>query len=547
MRFKLSGMISMKDNYTAVVQTAAKATTNFKKEVQDASEKMDEMQKANKKMRLDIKTAALERKLTKVKKKMDPLRKKVVTILAYKDHLSKRLAKAKNKLKALVRKPFMPVIALKDKISGKIGAIKGKLGGLLGVAGKVGGVVAAAMGAVGGMALKGSMTLEQQQVSMKHFIGVSNEGMSDTDVQKKSDDYMGWLRKNANSTPFATNEIVAAGSRAVQVSEGDTGMAQQLVQMAENMAALTPGKTVEEAMEALADAKMGEMERLKEFGFKVGQDEFSAAGGDLLKLKGKNGKGMADFFDGGADKLAQTAAGKASTIKGTLQTILVDGIGTPLREAMTSGPLGGIADWLVEKQPALTAGAQKITNGIINLKNKAVELGKKWKPTFVEIGTRLKWTWDKFLKPVLTTAWSLIKMVGAIAKTVWDKLAPIFDSMWEKLKPIVEGMGNVASWVGDKAEKFTDWIGGGGDDEPTPHAAGIPYVPYDGYLARLHRGERVVTAQDNQQQGHGGGGIQIIIPKLADQINASNPLDIENLLIKLEDKVLEAALCAGRA
>lgn len=138
-------------------------------------------------------------------------------------------------------------------------------------------------------------------------------------------------------------------------------------------------------------------------------------------------------------------------------------------------------------------------------------------------------------------------MVGAIAKTVWDKLAPIFDSMWEKLKPIVEGMGNVASWVGDKAEKFTDWIGGGGDDEPTPHAAGIPYVPYDGYLARLHRGERVVTAQDNQQQGHGGGGIQIIIPKLADQINASNPLDIENLLIKLEDKVLEAALCAGRA
>jgi hypothetical protein len=547
MRFKLSGMISMKDNYTAVVQTAAKATTNFKKEIQDASEKMDEMQKANKKMRLDIKTAALERKLTKVKKKMDPFRKKIITVLAYKDHLSKRLAKAKNKLKALVRKPFMPVIALKDKISGKIGAIKGKLGGLLGVAGKVGGVVAAAMGAVGGMALKGSMTLEQQQVSMKHFIGVSNEGMSDTDVQKKSDDYMGWLRKNANSTPFATNEIVAAGSRAVQVSEGDTGMAQQLVQMAENMAALTPGKTVEEAMEALADAKMGEMERLKEFGFKVGQDEFSAAGGDLLKLKGKNGKGMADFFDGGADKLAQTAAGKASTIKGTLQTILVDGIGTPLREAMTSGPLGGIADWLVEKQPALTAGAQKITNGIINLKNKAVELGKKWKPTFVEIGTRLKWTWDKFLKPVLTTAWSLIKMVGAIAKTVWDKLAPIFDSMWEKLKPIVEGMGNVASWVGDKAEKFTDWIGGGGDDEPTPHAAGIPYVPYDGYLARLHRGERVVTAQDNQQQGHGGGGIQIIIPKLADQINASNPLDIENLLIKLEDKVLEAALCAGRA
>lgn len=544
MRFKLSGMISMKDNYTAVVQTAAKATTSFKKEVQDASEKMDEMQKANKKMRLDLKTSAIEKKLARVKKKMDPFRKKIVTVLAYKDHLSKRLAKAKSKLKALIRKPFMPVIALKDKISGKIGAIKGKLGGLLGVAGKVGGVVAAAMGAVAGVGLKGSMTLEQQQVSMKHFIGASNEGMGDAQVQKKSDDYMAWLRKNANATPFATNEIVAAGSRAVQVSEGDTGMAQQLVQMAENMAALTPGKTVEEAMEALADAKMGEMERLKEFGFKVGQDEFNAAGGDLMKLQGKNGKGMADFFAGGADKLAQTAAGKASTIKGTLQTILVDGIGTPLREAM-SGPLGGIADWLVEKQPALTAGAQKITQGIINLKNKAVELKKKWTPTFTEIGTRLKWTWDKFLKPVLKTTWSLLKMIGTVAKTVWEKLSPIFESMWEKLKPIVEGMGKVASWVGDKADKFTGWLSGDTDDKGTPHAAGLPYVPYDGYLARLHRGERVVTAQENSQGGSGRG-IQILIPKLADQINASDPRDVDSLLDRLEDKLLETAMCMGR-
>jgi hypothetical protein len=30
------------------------------------------------------------------------------------------------------------------------------------------------------------------------------------------------------------------------------------------------------------------------------------------------------------------------------------------------------------------------------------------------------------------------------------------------------------------------------------HANGLPWVPYDGYLAYLHRGERVMTASENR-------------------------------------------------
>lgn len=32
------------------------------------------------------------------------------------------------------------------------------------------------------------------------------------------------------------------------------------------------------------------------------------------------------------------------------------------------------------------------------------------------------------------------------------------------------------------------------DDDPKPHAGGIGYIPYDGYIAELHRGERVLSA-----------------------------------------------------
>ena len=30
------------------------------------------------------------------------------------------------------------------------------------------------------------------------------------------------------------------------------------------------------------------------------------------------------------------------------------------------------------------------------------------------------------------------------------------------------------------------------------HANGLPWVPYDGYLSVLHRGERVLTASENR-------------------------------------------------
>ena len=35
------------------------------------------------------------------------------------------------------------------------------------------------------------------------------------------------------------------------------------------------------------------------------------------------------------------------------------------------------------------------------------------------------------------------------------------------------------------------------------HANGLDYVPYDGYIAELHKGERVMTAEENQAYSGG--------------------------------------------
>lgn len=55
-------------------------------------------------------------------------------------------------------------------------------------------------------------------------------------------------------------------------------------------------------------------------------------------------------------------------------------------------------------------------------------------------------------------------------------------------------LGNVVSGIGGL-------FGFGG----TPHANGLSYVPFNGYPAILHEGERVLTRQENMNGGQGGG------------------------------------------
>ena len=84
-----------------------------------------------------------------------------------------------------------------------------------------------------------------------------------------------------------------------------------------------------------------------------------------------------------------------------------------------------------------------------------------------------------------------------------------FTSIWNGMKSIWTSISN---WVTDKVNWLVDKLAfwrkskdemsegddGGGDDKPRPsHAGGLPYVPYDGYKAVLHRGERVMTAGEN--------------------------------------------------
>lgn len=89
----------------------------------------------------------------------------------------------------------------------------------------------------------------------------------------------------------------------------------------------------------------------------------------------------------------------------------------------------------------------------------------------------------------------------------------IFNGLWEGIKDI---WNNISSWVSDKidwlVDKITFWDNGKGKIESETqsvstvdgsHANGLEYVPFDGYIAELHRGETVLTAKEAEQYRNG--------------------------------------------
>ena len=287
-------------------------------------------------------------KLKSTNKLFDGLNKVVSPIVKIKDNFTSKASKIKTETKWLSKTVARPAVLLKDMITSKLSPIKvalktltqkafkatitavnktasGISSAMKGLA-KIGKklvvpvtVVATGTAAALGAAVKSGMALENQQVSIEHFIGATNKDYGESQIKEAAKTFTNQLRQNANATPFETGEVIQAGSRAVAITQGNTKSAMSLVRLAEDMAAASGGtKSVSDAMEALADAKLGEMERLKEFGFKVSADEF--------KQKGFEGvsKDLEDFYGGAAAKLATTGTGLLSTITGKLKSGVAD-------------------------------------------------------------------------------------------------------------------------------------------------------------------------------------------------------------------------------
>lgn len=315
---RLTSIISLKDNYSAVMQRVEKNTRSFNKSVDIMKKQLDAEEKKKRQIRMDN-TPAMKA-IKDLEKRTKAIRNASVMVVAHTQRFFHQFDPVVSKVRWLTKTSWTVTVKVKDLATAGITRLTSATRALAQPL-IIGGAAAAAAGtATIGASLKGASNLEQQTISMTHFIGAFNENRSNDWIAKEAAAYLTALRKNADATPFETGEVIAAGTRAIGIASGNTKDAMRLLKLSEDMTALTPGKTLSDAMEALADAQMGEMERLKEFSFKGSKKAFDAAGGDLFKMVSTNGKTLDDMFAGGSEKLSKSAAGIWGKITGTFKT-----------------------------------------------------------------------------------------------------------------------------------------------------------------------------------------------------------------------------------
>jgi hypothetical protein len=149
--------------------------------------------------------------------------------------------------------------------------------------------------------------------------------------------------------------------------------------------------------------------------------------------------------------------------------------------------------------------------------------------------------WDT-VKSKATEMWAHVKDAFATGVNfVVDKLNWLIEKMNKipgvniPIIPKLQGGGNVEALANAAEEDRIDTA-----MSRHNHAGGIDYVPYDGYKANLHKGEKVVTATNNRNGKNGANGGGIYIAKIADQVIIREEADIEKVADRLASKLHEA-------
>lgn len=485
---KFGNTISLKDNFTSTMRNIIKKQKEFKDEAEKVDRMMDGLETTRK---MNVNNNRAVKSMREVDRHAD---------------------KVKDGIEQIDRSRANPLVSIRDRATSKLKGIKDKIKDIalnpIAITATIAGV-----GAGAGFMLKQGADLEQQEVAMRHFISVNNPELQGDQLDQVRDNFINTLRENANATPFKTSEVVSAGARAINVAQGDTNQAMELVKLAENMAALNPEKSLQDAIEALADLKVGEGERMKEFGFKITSTDMAEMMGasnfadlsesEMLEAYNKVvQQKLSPYFEGGAEKLATTGAGLFSTIMGKLgsraQDIgrsMLDTIKKPMQdiiqlidtneqlfkslERVAVGMFDNLVNGAYRAINVLTiAGAtikaefgdklkllRDLGSGIFEGMSEAMsELAEGLAPAIDPVRDALWAIYDTaiiFLKPAMDGLINAFNLVGTVASIIFPFVAEYVMGMYDVAKPFIDVLGDSFQFWADKIalinDKLQEW------------------------------------------------------------------------------------------
>lgn len=179
--------------------------------------------------------------------------------------------------------------------------------------------------------------------------------------------------------------------------------------------------------------------------------------------------------------------------------------------------VNGAIEWISQLPSRIWAWLTSTVSNVISWGANMVSQARSVATNFVN-------SFISFITSLPSKVWGIIQQipskVSAIGSQLYNAGRNIFQSLWNGIKSI----GNsIFGWVSDFAGKIGSFVSGiingfknivsGANNAKSAarsvdgkHANGLDYVPYNGYVAELHEGERVLTKQQNREYNEGGTG-----------------------------------------
>lgn len=176
--------------------------------------------------------------------------------------------------------------------------------------------------------------------------------------------------------------------------------------------------------------------------------------------------------------------------------------------------VNGAIEWISQLPSRIWAWLTSTVSNVISWGANMVSQARSVATNFVN-------SFISFITSLPSKVWGIIQQipskVSAIGSQLYNAGRNIFQSLWNGIKSIGD---SIFGWVSDFAGKIGDFVGGivdgfknivsGANDAKSAarsvdgkHANGLDYVPYNGYVAELHEGERVLTKQQNREYNEG--------------------------------------------
>lgn len=273
---------------------------------------------------------------------------------------------------------------------------------------------------LGAFAIKGAADIEK-------YKGVLNTVLKD---EKKASEAMVFANKFANKTPYQNQEVIEGVVRLESF-----GIGKENIEYIGDLAAAT-GKPLMQAVEAIIDAKAGELERLKEFGItkeKIKEYSQKVGKGSLINAKGQitDMKAfmlvMEDMvkknYGGAMAEQAKTFYGSISTTMGVAKSAITQIAGIGMDGKVIAGSM---FDYIRNKAVGLSEKLNKMQeDGSLNRWTK--EVGNKFRELIPAIESSWKsfkdnWS-EKDTKVVLDGISSSINLI-ADGFSIIGKVAP---------------------------------------------------------------------------------------------------------------------------